>query len=87
MKIRLAFLHEPGSDDMPTVIACVDEYTEDIHGGARPDFYLDDIANNSDPEWDTREAIVTVPDADVMALFTEAHLIHGTIAAAGEVDR
>lgn len=65
MRIRLAFSNDdavPG--DMPTLIAAVDEYTEE-NWGKVPDFYADEIARYRN----VREVNVQVDDNIVSDLF------------------
>lgn len=65
MRIRLAFTDDDTvHDEMPTLIAAVDEYTEDAWIGI-PDFYRDDLAKYRS----VREVNVHLSDEVVRALF------------------
>lgn len=65
MRIRLAFTDDNCDfDQMPWLIAAVDEYTEEEWGKV-PDFYLDEIAKHKN----VREVNITVQDAAVRNLF------------------
>lgn len=66
MRIRLAFSDDDTTpDQMPTMIAAVDEYTEDEWGGI-PDFYKEDIAKYKN----VREVAIHVSDDAVRKLFS-----------------
>ena len=70
MNIRLAFSDDnTSSDEMPTLIAAVDEYTEDTWG-CIPDFYRDEVAKYKS----VREAIIHIGDSSIVALFAPATL-------------
>jgi hypothetical protein len=65
MRIRLAFTDDNLTpDQMPNLIAAVDEYTED-EWGRLPDFYQDDVAKCKN----VREVYVHIDDNQVSALF------------------
>lgn len=66
MRIRLAFTDDDcDADQMPYLVAAVDEFTEDEWGGI-PDFYKDDVAKHKN----VREVNVYVRDEDVRNLFS-----------------
>lgn len=69
MRIRLAFGHY-GDPETPSLIAAIDEYTEDEHGGI-PDFYTNDlVGHRADNGPDSvRECFIDVADDEVLALF------------------
>lgn len=65
MRIRLAFTDDDTSpDEMPTLIAAVDEYTENVWGHI-PDFYANTLAEYVG----VREVNVHLPDEVVRTLF------------------
>lgn len=65
MRIRLAFTDDDSTpDQMPLLIAAVDEYTVD-NWGRIPDWYTKDVAKYRN----VREATIYVTDGQVQALF------------------
>lgn len=66
MKILTAWAHDGDPDHAPWLIAAVDEYTIEEHGGL-PDFYLE--ARKSD--WTMREIWLDVAMGEIDGLFIE----------------
>ena len=63
MQIRTVWESTAEDDIMPWIIAAVDEYTIEEHGGSLPEFYQKELKPGR------RELIITIPDADVRKLF------------------
>lgn len=62
MKIRTLWEGEEDSNNMPWLVAAVDEYTIEEHSGL-PDSYVEEMSENR------RELVIEVPDAVVLKLF------------------
>lgn len=61
--LKIRTIWEEGVDgDMPWLVAAVDEYTIEEHGGI-PDFYKKEMTKGR------QELVITVPDKAVLKLF------------------
>lgn len=73
MKITLAYMKNPNSADSPEMISSYDDITAEAWGGA-PDFHTKAVKRALADGQIVREAVITVPDSAIAALFATSTL-------------